>query len=123
MRANEQTDERVAQYLRLDSCLFQTTVHRCHRRCHHHRYHHTSTTTATATPATAAKSGRSSTPAYGNLRGVAMTDQGSRVAKGVVDGALAALLGDGRAALLGEGLALNSGAFGGGGVIRGLVGG
>ena len=26
MRANERTDERVAQYLRLDSCLFQTTV-------------------------------------------------------------------------------------------------
>ena len=28
MRANERTDERVAQYLRLDSCLFQTTVGR-----------------------------------------------------------------------------------------------
>ena len=27
MRANEQMDERVAQYLRLDSCLFQTIVH------------------------------------------------------------------------------------------------
>ena len=27
-RRSEQTDERVAQYLRLDSCLFQTTVHR-----------------------------------------------------------------------------------------------
>ena len=27
MRANERMDERVAQYLRLDSCLFQTTVH------------------------------------------------------------------------------------------------
>ena len=27
MRANERTDERVAQYLRLDFCLFQTTVH------------------------------------------------------------------------------------------------
>ena len=26
MRANEQTDERVAQYLRLDSWLFRTTV-------------------------------------------------------------------------------------------------
>ena len=26
VRANERTDERVAQYLRLDSCLFQTTV-------------------------------------------------------------------------------------------------
>ena len=26
MRANERTDERVAQHLRLDSCLFQTTV-------------------------------------------------------------------------------------------------
>ena len=26
MRANERTDERVAQYLRLYSCLFQTTV-------------------------------------------------------------------------------------------------
>ena len=25
-RANERTDERVAQYLRLDSCLFQTPV-------------------------------------------------------------------------------------------------
>ena len=25
-QANEQTDERVAQYLRLYSCLFQTTV-------------------------------------------------------------------------------------------------
>ena len=25
-RASERTDERVAQYLRLDSCLFQTTV-------------------------------------------------------------------------------------------------
>ena len=28
MRANEQTDERVAQYLRLDSYLFQTIVRR-----------------------------------------------------------------------------------------------
>ena len=28
MRANERTDERVAQYLRLYSCLFQTTVER-----------------------------------------------------------------------------------------------
>ena len=28
MRANERTDERVAQYLRLDSWFFQTTVHR-----------------------------------------------------------------------------------------------
>ena len=28
MRANERTDERVAQYLRLYSCLFQTTVGR-----------------------------------------------------------------------------------------------
>ena len=28
MRANERTDERVAQYLRLYSCLFQTTVPR-----------------------------------------------------------------------------------------------
>ena len=28
MRANERTDERVAQYLRLDSYLFQTTVAR-----------------------------------------------------------------------------------------------
>ena len=28
VRANEQTDERVAQYLRLDSCLFKTTVQR-----------------------------------------------------------------------------------------------
>ena len=27
MRATERTDERVAQYLRLDSLLFQTTVH------------------------------------------------------------------------------------------------
>ena len=27
VRANEQTDERVAQYLHLYSCLFQTTVH------------------------------------------------------------------------------------------------
>ena len=27
MRANEQTDERVAQYLRLYFCFFQTTVH------------------------------------------------------------------------------------------------
>ena len=27
-RANERTDKRVAQYLRLDSLLFQTTVHR-----------------------------------------------------------------------------------------------
>ena len=27
MRANERTDERVAQYLRLYSCLFQTIVH------------------------------------------------------------------------------------------------
>ena len=26
---NEQTDERVAQYLRLDSCLFQATVDPC----------------------------------------------------------------------------------------------
>ena len=26
MRANERTDERVAQYLRLHSCLFQTTL-------------------------------------------------------------------------------------------------
>ena len=26
MRANERTDERVAQYLRLYSCFFQTTV-------------------------------------------------------------------------------------------------
>ena len=33
MRANERTDERVAQYLRLDSCLFQTIVHYL-RRCH-----------------------------------------------------------------------------------------
>ena len=32
MRANERTDERVAQYLRLDSCLFQTTVRRRRRR-------------------------------------------------------------------------------------------
>ena len=28
MRANERTDERVTQYLRLDSWLIQTTVHR-----------------------------------------------------------------------------------------------
>ena len=28
MRANKQTDERVAQYLHHDSCLFQTTVRR-----------------------------------------------------------------------------------------------
>ena len=28
MRANERTDQRVAQYLHLDSCLFQTIVHR-----------------------------------------------------------------------------------------------
>ena len=28
MRVNERTDERVAQYLRLYSCLFQTTVQR-----------------------------------------------------------------------------------------------
>ena len=28
VRVNERTDERVAQYLRLDSCLFQTTVQR-----------------------------------------------------------------------------------------------
>ena len=28
VRANERTDERVAQYLRLDSCLFQTIVRR-----------------------------------------------------------------------------------------------
>ena len=28
VRANERTDEQVAQYLRLYSCLFQTTVHR-----------------------------------------------------------------------------------------------
>ena len=32
MRANERTDERVAQYLRLDSCLFQTTVQQWQRR-------------------------------------------------------------------------------------------
>ena len=30
MRANERTDERVALYLRLYSCLFQTTVDRRH---------------------------------------------------------------------------------------------
>ena len=39
VRANERTDERVGQYLRLDSCLFQTTVRRFH---HRRRYHHTS---------------------------------------------------------------------------------
>ena len=31
VQANERTDERVAQYLRLDSCLFQTIV-RCPQR-------------------------------------------------------------------------------------------
>ena len=40
VRANEQTDERVAQYLQLDSGLFQTTVHSASELvlpCHSHR--------------------------------------------------------------------------------------
>ena len=39
VRANERTDERVAQYLRIDSCLFQTIVH---RNCHVQRDFHQS---------------------------------------------------------------------------------
>ena len=35
MQANEQTDQRVAQYLLLYSCLFQTTVY-CPCRFHHY---------------------------------------------------------------------------------------
>ena len=39
MRANERTDERVAQYLLLYSRLFKTTV-RCRRHHHLHRLRH-----------------------------------------------------------------------------------